>query len=81
MAVSRDAKPCAGLAKNGNMKRILFEKLRSIYPNRDFVTGVISNAETRENFQHIIDFIDRGEDVTAENITALSILLSYADGK
>jgi len=63
------------------MKRILFEKLGSIYPNRDFVRGVISNAETRENFQHIIDFIDRGEDVTVENITALSILLSYADGK
>ena len=28
-----------------------------------------------ENYQHIIDFIDKGEDVTVENIMALSILL------
>lgn len=56
-------------------KKKLFDKLKEFHPDKDFVLGVISNVDTDENYQHIIDFMDRGEAVTTENILALSILL------
>lgn len=62
-------------------KRKLFERLKEIYPDKDFVIGVISNAGTNENYQKIIDFIDKGEDVSVESIIALSILLDDASEK
>jgi hypothetical protein len=58
-----------------SVKRQLFEKLKGFYPDRDFVLGTISNAKTEENYQQIIDFIDKGEGVTVESIIALSLLL------
>lgn len=57
-------------------KRELFDKLRSFHNDKDFVLGVISNAEIEENFQRIIDFMDNNEeDVSVENIIALSLML------
>ena len=64
-----------GVNNMESIKRKLFDKLKEFNPDRDFVLGVISNVDTDENYQHIIDFIDKGEDVTVENIIALSILL------
>lgn len=58
-----------------NIKRELFNKLKSFYPDKDFVVGVISNVDTDENYQKIIDFIDNGEGVSVESIIALSALL------
>lgn len=62
-------------------KRKLFDKLKDFYPDKDFVIGVISNVDTAENYQKIIDFIDKGEDVTVESIIALSVLLDDATEK
>ena len=64
-----------GVNNMESIKRKLFDKLKEFNPDRDFVLGVISNVDTDEHYQHIIDFIDKGEDVTVENIIALSILL------
>lgn len=58
-----------------NIKRKLFDKLKAIHPDKDFVLGVVSNAKTDDNYQAIIDFIDKGDEVTVDNIIALSILL------
>lgn len=58
-----------------SVKRQLFDKLKEFYPDRDFVLGVISNAQTEENYQRIIDFMDKGEGVTVDSILALSLLL------
>ena len=64
-----------------NIKRELFEKLKKISNDKDFVVGVISNAGTYENYQELINFIDRGENVTVENLIALSILLDDSTEK
>lgn len=37
--------------------------------------GVICNAGTEENYQQIIDFMDKGDGVTVESILTLSLLL------
>lgn len=58
-----------------SIKRKLFDKLKEFYNDKDFVIGVISNVDTDENYQKIIDFIDGGEGVTVESIIALSVLL------
>ena len=73
--------PDGGVINILSVKRKLFEKLKEIYPDRDFVVGVISNVDTDENYQKIIDFIDKGEDVSVESIIALSILLDDASEK
>lgn len=57
-----------------SIKRQLFEKLRELYNDKDFVVGVISNAGTEENYRKIIDFIDAGESVSVESVIALSVL-------
>lgn len=64
-----------------SIKRQLFEKLREFYNDRDFVLGVMSNVDTDENYQKIIDFIDAGESVSVESIIALSVLLDDAAEK
>lgn len=64
-----------------SVKRNLFDKLKAFHPDKDFVLGVISNVDTDENYQHIIDFMDKGEDVTVENIIALSVLLDDVTDK
>ena len=61
--------------KTKSVKRELFDKLKKLYPDKEFVLGVISNVDTVENYQHIIDFIDKGENVTVESVLALSVLL------
>lgn len=69
-------KPLNGGVNNiESTKRRLFDKLKEFHPDKDFVIGVISNVDTDENYQHIIDFMDNGEGVTVESIIALSILL------
>lgn len=63
------------------IKRKLFDKLKEFHNDKDFVLGVISNVDTNENYQRIIDFIDNGEDVSIESIIALSVLLDDAAKK
>lgn len=58
-------------------KRRLFDRLRAFYNDKDFVIGVTSNVATDENCQRIMDFMDAGDDVSAESIIALSVLLDH----
>lgn len=61
--------------ENKEIKRKLFDKLKEIYNDKDFVCGVISNTKTDEERQVIIDYIDKGEDVTSDKITLLGLNL------
>lgn len=63
------------------VKRRLFDKLKNFYSDRDFVLGVISNVDTDENYQKILDYIDKGEDVSVESILTLSVLLDHETQK
>ena len=58
------------------IKRKLFDKLKTFYPDKDFVVGVISNVKHDEDRQAIIDFIDNDEYVSVENIILLSLHLN-----
>lgn len=60
------------------IKRQLFDRLRAFYNDKDFVVGVISIAAAEENYQKILDFMDTEEDISAESIIALSVLLDHA---
>ena len=61
---------------DNEIKDILFDKLKAIYNNRNFVIGVMSNASHIEDRKKLIEYIDKGEDVTAESIILLSLYLS-----
>lgn len=56
-----------------NTKRELFCKLRNLYNDKDFVVGVMSNAQSEEVQKRIIDYINEGRDVSQENIILLSL--------
>ncbi len=57
-------------------KKILVEKLKAVYDDRDFILGVISAVRSLNGRKKIIDYIDNGTDVTDENIILLSLTLS-----
>lgn len=59
----------------------LFQKLKAVYDDKDFVMGVLLNAQDTTDRQTIIDFIDKGEYVTPSSIIALSVLLDDAREK
>lgn len=62
-------------------KRKLFEKLKEFYPDKDFVGGVLSNTEHDVDRQKIIEYIDKGNDVSVENIILLSLHLNNERNK
>lgn len=57
------------------IKRELYIKLKKFNNDKDFVGGVISITKNDKERQAIIDFIDKGEDVTVEAITLLALHL------
>ena len=52
----------------------LARRLRKIDDRDDFVLGVIANAETVENWQSIIEFIDNNP-ANYETVLAYSVLI------
>lgn len=61
---------------NKQISDMLFDKLKAIYNNRNFVVGVMSNASHVDDRKKMIEYIDKGEDVTIESIMLLSLRLS-----
>lgn len=49
---------------DATVRKRLFDELRQIHDNRDFVIGVMSNAPHTEDRETILQFIENGEDVT-----------------
>lgn len=57
------------------IRKELISKLKGIFYNKDFVTGVLSNATHPDDRKTLIEFINNGQDVTPENIILLSVHL------
>lgn len=66
---------------DNSIKRKLFDVLKEFNPDKDFVGGVISNTKNDEDRQNIIDYIQNGDDVTAENVILLSLHLKQEHEK
>lgn len=60
---------------NNDLGDILFDKLKDFYHDKDFVCGVSSMVETDKERQAIIDYMDKGENVTTSNIILLALSL------
>lgn len=57
------------------LQKKLRDKLKTVSKDKDFILGVLLDAETEEDQQVIIDYIDKGEDVNEQNVTLLSVFL------
>ena len=49
--------------------------LEKIYDNDDFIIGIFSNADNEEDRQTIIEYIEKDDDVSVENVILLSVFL------
>ena len=63
---------------NNSIKRKLFDVLKEFNPDKDFVGGVISYTKNDEDRQKVIEYIQKGDNVTVENVILLSIYLKQA---
>lgn len=55
------------------LQKKLRDKLKAVSEDKDFILGVLLDAEAEEDQQTIIDYIDKGEDVNEQNVTLLSV--------
>ena len=60
------------------IEKKLLSLLEKLYDNNDFIIGIFSNVDNEEDRKTIIDYIEKGDDVTVENIILLSL---YLDNK
>ena len=65
-----------GGMKMNEVKRKLFDKLKAFHNNKDFVIGVMSNVSHDDDRQAIINYIDKGDNVTIDNLILLSLHLN-----
>lgn len=63
------------MSTTAEIKSKLIEKLKTISEDNDFLVGVISNAKHNEDREAIIEYIDKGEEVSYEQILLLSVWL------
>lgn len=57
------------------LQKKLRDKLKTVSKDKDFILGALLDAETEEDQQVIIDYIDKGEDVNEQNVILLSVFL------
>ena len=63
------------MEESAKIKSALIEKLKSVSTDNDFVVGVISNAKNDVDRRAIIEYIEKGENVSYEQILLLSVWL------
>lgn len=63
------------MSTTAEIKSKLIEKLKTISEDNDFLVGVVSNAKHNEDRETIIEYIDKGEEVSYEQILLLSVWL------
>jgi uncharacterized coiled-coil DUF342 family protein len=66
------------MEERAKIKAALVEKLKSVSMDEDFICGVISNAKNNDDRKAIIEYIEKGENVTYEQILLLSVWLGQA---
>ena len=63
------------MEETAKIKNALIEKLKSVSTDNDFIIGVISNAKHDVDRKAIIEYIEKGENVSYEQILLLSVWL------
>ena len=67
------------MASSDEIKDELEKALRKVYDSDDFASGIIARTRTPENWETMLSFIDKaqelGDEVTHDNLVALSIVL------
>ena len=64
------------MQKDGSeIQKTLFVKLKAFHNNRDFVLGVMCNAPHEDDMTTILEYIEKGKDVTRESLILLSLEL------
>ena len=63
------------MSKLTELEKELIKKAKDVSQDKDFLVSVINYADTEEDQQAIIDYIDKGEDVNEQNVTLLSVFL------
>lgn len=58
------------------IKKELVIKLKTISEDEDFIVGVVSNAKHNDDRKTLIEYIDKGEEVTYEQLLLLSVYLA-----
>lgn len=58
----------------------LFNKLKAFNDDKDFILGVMCNAPHDEDMKIILEFMNKGKNVTTENIILLSLQLGNERG-
>lgn len=59
----------------------LIKRLKTISDDEDFIIGVISNAKHDDDRKSLIEYIDKGEKVTYEQLLMLSLWLGQERNK
>ena len=59
----------------GPTAKALFFFFLAFYSNREFVLGVMCNAPHEDDMKTILEYIEKGKDVTRENLILLSLEL------
>ncbi|MDD6275397.1 MAG: hypothetical protein PUB20_01020 [Clostridia bacterium] len=59
--------------ERSKVKNELIEKLKTISEDKDFLLSVINSVKSMNDRKAIIEYIDRGEEVTYENLILLSL--------
>ena len=67
--------PLDETSKWTTLQKELVKNLKTVSQDKDFILGAILYAETEEDQQTIIDYIDKGDDVNEQNVTLLSVFL------
>ena len=63
------------MEETAKIKTALVDKLKTVSTDNDFIVGVISNAKNDVDRKAIIEYIEKGEEVTYEQILLLSVWL------
>ena len=53
----------------------LAKKLKKIYDNYDFVVGVLTNAETEENYKEMLEIIENDAEITPRELVIISVMM------
>lgn len=53
----------------------LFQKLKTLDNDRDFVVGAMSYARKKEDRMKLLEYIKTGKDVTAESVLLMALYL------
>ena len=51
----------------------LFDMLKDIYHNKEFVIGIMNSIRTDDGRKEMLEFINKGKDVTVTELTLMSI--------